>query len=160
MNEPKIKIKLLNSSAKIPTRATCGSAGYDLYSTEFVKLRPFERKIIKTGICIQLPPNYYARIAPRSGLAIKNGIHVNGGVIDEDYTGEIGVILVNLNIIGSYMQPGHLESIIGSANDFSITPGMKIGQMIIEKYYPFEFQEVEQLDNTDRSSGGFGSTGA
>ena len=158
MSEPKIKIKLLNSLAKMPTRADNGAAGYDIYASEYAILRPFERKVIKTGISIEIPPGYYGRIAPRSGLAVKNGIDVMAGVIDSSYRNEVGVVLINLAIIGSQMNPDLLTIMTGGANDFRINAGDRIAQLIIEKYYPFDFEEVDNLSESDRT-GGFGSTG-
>ena len=90
-----LRIQKLSPDAQIPSRATPGSVGYDLYSTSDYMIPPSSRSVISTGIAIKLPPNTYGRIAPRSGLAVKNGLTVGAGVIDRDYTGEIKVILFN-----------------------------------------------------------------
>ena len=90
-----IKIKLLSDLAKVPTQGTNFSAGYDLYSAEETVVPRLGRKLIKTNVSMAIPMNHYGRIAPRSGLAFKNGIDVLAGVIDSDYRGDIGVILYN-----------------------------------------------------------------
>jgi dUTP pyrophosphatase len=92
----KIQIKLLTPTSKIPTRGSDFAAGYDLYTTETYELKPGERHLYKTGLATAMPDGVYGRIAPRSGLAYKNGIDVMAGVIDSDYRNEIGVVLVNL----------------------------------------------------------------
>jgi len=109
-----------------------------------VLLKPMERKLIPTGLYIQLPEGYEAQIRPRSGLAIKKGITVlnSPGTIDADYRGEIGVILVNL-----------------SNEDFEINDGERICQMVIGTYTKAEWKQVDELDTTDRGEGGFGHTG-
>ncbi len=137
----KVSITKLESKAIIPTRGSTGAAGYDLYTTEFYVLKPGERKLFKTGLSMSIPTGMYGRIAPRSGLAYKKGIDVMAGVIDEDYRGEIGVILINLG-----------------QEDFNIIVGDKIAQIIFEFYNPVDFVETTGLDNTQRGEGGFGST--
>jgi dUTP pyrophosphatase len=87
----KVSITKLNKSAIVPTRGSMKAAGYDLYTTEFHVLKPGERKLFKTGLSMAIPSGMYGRIAPRSGLALKNGLDVLAGVIDEDYRGEIGI---------------------------------------------------------------------
>jgi len=155
-----IKIKRLRDSAIIPTQKYSGDAGFDLYSTERIVIKPFERKIVPTGIAIQVPSGYYARIAPRSGLAVKNGIQVMAGVIDKSYTGEIGVVLLNCSILGSEINPRIETVLLGGVNDFVINPGDRIAQIIFEKIADdVSFTEVNDLDKTDRGSGGYGSTG-
>ena len=93
-----IKIKLLSEAGKIPAKGTGFSAGYDLYAAESGEIDPLKRFLIKTNISIAIPKGYYGRIAPRSGLAYKNGIDVMAGVIDSDYRGDVGVILYNTGI--------------------------------------------------------------
>lgn len=155
-----IKIKRLRDSAIIPTQKYSGDAGFDLYSTERIVIKPFERKIVPTGIAIQVPSGYYARIAPRSGLAVKNGIQVMAGVIDKSYTGEIGVVLLNCSILGSELNPRIETVLLGGINDFVINPGDRIAQIIFEKIADdVSFIEVKDLDKTDRGDGGYGSTG-
>jgi dUTP pyrophosphatase len=140
-------INIINASDhELPKYETKDSAGLDLKALceEPIILKPLERQIIKTGLHIALPEGYEAQIRPRSGLAAKHGISVlnSPGTIDADYRGEIGVILVNL-----------------SQDDFEITDGMRIAQMVIAKFEQAEFIEVEKLDETERGAGGFGSTG-
>jgi dUTP pyrophosphatase len=137
----KVSITKLESKAIIPTRGSTGAAGYDLYTTEFHILKPGERKLFKTGLSMSIPSGMYGRIAPRSGLAYKKGIDVMAGVIDEDYRGEIGVILINLG-----------------QEDVNIIVGDKIAQIIFEFYNQVDFVETNGLDNTQRGEGGFGST--
>ena len=141
-----MKIKIINKSKHaLPKYQTALSAGMDLYANieEPVTLKPLERKLISTGLLIELPQGFEAQIRPRSGLAIKNGITVlnTPGTIDADYRGEIGVILVNL-----------------SAEPFTINDGDRIAQMIIAKHETAVWEEVTELDKTDRGAGGFGST--
>jgi dUTP pyrophosphatase len=142
-----MKINIINTSHhELPQYETTDSAGLDLKAVceEPIILKPLERQIVKTGLHIALPIGYEAQIRPRSGLAAKHGISVlnSPGTIDADYRGEIGVILVNL-----------------SQDDFEITDGMRIAQMVIAKFEQAEFIEVEKLSETERGAGGFGSTG-
>lgn len=136
-----IQIKKLVESAIIPSKGSEHSAGYDLSSIEEYILTPMETKLFKTGISISIPKGQYGRIAPRSGLALKNSIDTLAGVIDSDYRGEIGVILINL---------GKTEK------KFSI--GDKIAQIIFEFYNDHKFELVDDLTQTVRGEGGFGST--
>jgi dUTP pyrophosphatase len=140
-------VKIVNKSRhQLPTYATVGSAGMDLKAntSEPIALKPMERYLFPTGIYIQLPEGYEAQIRPRSGLAVKYGITVTNapGTIDMDYIGEIGVSLINL-----------------SNETFVIQPGERIAQMVIAKYEKITWNEVTTLDETERGSGGFGSTG-
>ena len=140
-------INIINKSAHaLPNYETIASAGMDLRAniTESITLKPLERAIIQTGLFIALPIGYEAQVRPRSGLAAKNGITVLNapGTIDADYRGEIGVILVNL-----------------SNDDFVIQNGERIAQMIIAKHERAEWLEVQELNETSRGEGGFGSTG-
>ena len=140
-------IKVINKSKHdLPKYQTELSAGMDLYSNidEPITLKPLERTLVKTGLFISLPKGYEAQIRPRSGLAFKNGITVlnTPGTIDADYRGEIGVILVNL-----------------SSQDFTINDGDRIAQMVIAKHETAIWEEVENLDETNRGEGGFGSSG-
>jgi dUTP pyrophosphatase len=137
----KVSITKLNKSAIVPTRGSMKAAGYDLYTTEFHILKPGERRLFKTGLSMAIPSGMYGRIAPRSGLALKNGIDVLAGVIDEDYRGEIGVVLINLG-----------------QEDKNITVGDKIAQIIFEFYNEVDFSEESALNETSRGSGGYGST--
>ena len=137
-----INIVKINENAIAPTYALPGCAGLDLYSTEVVKIPPGGRSIIRTGIKMEMPEGTYGRIAPRSGLAVKSGIHIGAGVIDPSYRGEIGVVVFNL---GSEM--------------FCAYRGLRIAQIVIEKYYDAVLSVVSKLSRTDREEEGFGSTG-
>lgn len=139
-----LKIKKLNIDAIIPNFAHEDDAGMDLYSIEETIIPPNETKLIKTGISIQLPKNTEAQVRPRSGLALKHSITVlnSPGTIDEGYRGEIGIILINHGKV-----------------DFKVEKNMKIAQMVIKPTYKVQIQEVDELNNSNRGSGGFGSTG-
>jgi len=137
-----IKVKTTSPKSKMPIKGSEHAAGYDLFSIdEPVLLQHSERKLFKTGIHIQIPHGYYGRIAPRSGLALKQGIDVMAGVIDSDYTGELGIILINLNQM-----------------PVTIDTSKPIAQIIIEKHYDATLQMVDELNETTRGTGGFGHT--
>ena len=140
----KLKIVKLKSSAVIPRYEHYGDSGMDLISIEKVEIKSYESKLIKTGISIELPPNTEAQIRPRSGLALKHQITVlnTPGTIDADYRGEIKVILINL---GNEV--------------FTIEKGSRIAQMVLCPITKAVLKEVSDLDETNRGSGGFGSTG-
>ena len=138
-----VYIKKSDELAKTPTRANDSDAGYDLYSTQEGVIPAGGRRIVKTGISIAIPPGYYGRIAPRSGLAIKRGIDVLAGVVDSGYRGEVGVVLQNL-----------------SEHDFPFCQGERIAQLILEQCNTIGWVEVEELEDSVRSDGGFGSTGS
>ena len=140
-------IKIINTSKhSTPHYETKSSAGMDLRANleTSVNLAPLERTIIKTGLFIALPEGYEAQVRPRSGLAAKKGITVlnSPGTIDADYRGEIGVILINL-----------------SNEIFTIENGERIAQLVIAKYEQAQWEEVDILEETQRGTGGFGSTG-
>lgn len=142
-----MKIKIINkSNHELPHYETIASAGMDLRAnlSEPRILKPLERSIVGTGLFIELPVGIEAQVRPRSGLAAKKGITVLNapGTIDADYRGEVGVILVNL-----------------SNEDFVINNGERIAQLVIAKHERAEWQEVENLSETARGEGGFGSTG-
>jgi dUTP pyrophosphatase len=138
-----INIKKLSDNAKIPTQGTNFAAGYDLYAAEDTTIVCGTRKLVKTNISMAITTGYYGRIAPRSGLAYKNGIDVLAGVIDSDYRGDIGVILYNTD----------------KDIDFIVKKGDRIAQIIFEACYSVNFNETNTLDNTVREDGGFGWTG-
>lgn len=138
-----INVKKLSENATIPTQGTKFAAGYDLYAAEDEVVFCGTRKLIKTNISMEITPGYYGRIAPRSGLAYKSGIDVLAGVIDSDYRGDIGVILYNTD-----------KNI-----DFVVKKGDRIAQIIFEACYSATLNTVENLDNTLRQGGGYGSTG-
>ena len=142
-----MKIRIINKSAHdLPHYETGASAGMDLRANILtsVTLQPLERSIIKTGLFIELPVGFEAQVRPRSGLAAKKGITVLNapGTVDADYRGEIGVILVNL-----------------SNQPFTLENGERIAQLVIAKHERAEWVEVEELSETSRGEGGFGSTG-
>lgn len=142
-----MKIKIVNkSNHPLPEYGTLASAGVDLRAnlSESIILKPLERTLVKTGLFIELPIGYEAQVRPRSGLAYKNGVTVlnTPGTIDADYRGEIGVILVNL-----------------SNKDFTIENGERIAQLVIAKHEQAEWKLVDELEETERGAGGFGSTG-
>lgn len=142
-----MKIRIINRSQHaLPNYETVGSAGMDLRAnlTESLILQPLERAIVKTGLFIELPVGFEAQVRPRSGLAAKKGITVlnSPGTVDADYRGEIGVILVNL-----------------SNEAFTIENGERIAQLVIARHERAEWVEVEELSETSRGAGGFGSTG-
>lgn len=136
-------VKRNTPNALLPQRQSTGAAGYDLASAvAVVDLQPGARICVSTGIALKIPQGYYGRVAPRSGLALKSGIQVGAGVIDSDYRGEVGVLLFNC---GS--EPVNLPA------------GSRIAQLIIERISIPVVIEVEDLDDTARNTGGFGSTG-
>jgi len=142
-----MEIKIVNkSNHPLPHYGTAAAAGVDLRAniTESITLKPLERTLVKTGLFIELPIGYEAQVRPRSGLAYKHGLTVlnTPGTIDADYRGEIGVILVNL-----------------SNESFTIENGERVAQMVIAKHEQAEWNLVEELSDTARGAGGFGSTG-
>lgn len=140
------RVAKLHPEAEIPQRNGPGDAGYDVFAVEDVTIDPQEWKGVGTGITLEFPSDCYARVAPRSGLAFKKGIHVLAGVVDSSYRGEIRAILLNHGKV-----------------PVEIRKGDRIAQLIFEKIYtPQVLVEapLEELTNTDRGAGGFGSTGA
>ena len=138
-----VSVKKLTQTAQLPVKAHEDDAGFDLYSDRDFIVYPETRRLIGTGIAVAIPRGYYGRIAPRSGLAFKNGIDVLAGVVDAGYRNEVGVILINFG-----------------DNPFEIKNGDRVAQLIIEKVDPFKIEEVlEFFDNTHRGMGGFGSSG-
>ena len=142
-----MNVKIVNRSKNpLPEYSTGSSAGMDLRANleEAVSLKPLERRLIPTGLFIELPEGYEAQIRPRSGLAIKKGISVlnTPGTIDADYRGEIGIILVNL-----------------SNETFMVEHGERICQMVINKVETISWKKVDNLEDSARGDGGFGHTG-
>ena len=133
------------SGLPLPSRATPGSAGYDLASAETGTLGPGERRLFHTGIAIAVPPGYECQLRPRSGLALRHGVTLPNtpATIDSDYRGELMVALVNLG-----------------AEPFEVVRGMRIAQMVVAKVEQVAFEEVGELPSTGRGAGGFGSTGS
>jgi dUTP pyrophosphatase len=140
----KLKIKYLEGAIFPPRQATKGSAGWDLYCNDHIILRPNEVSFVRLGFCLQIPEDYYVSIVSRSSMAKRGVIIPNSpGIIDSDYTGEIMVMLININ------------------PDFSIelSPGERIAQMLLNKQETIDFEVTDTLKSTERGSGGFGSTG-
>lgn len=142
-----MKIKIVNKSAhKLPEYKTPDAAGVDLTAniSEPITLHSLERTLVPTGLYMEIPKGYEAQVRPRSGLALKKGITClnSPGTIDADYRGEIGVILANL-----------------SKEPFVINNGDRIAQLVIAKHETAEWELVEELSDSERGSGGFGSTG-
>lgn len=143
----KLKVKVVNNgNQQLPQYATPQAAGMDLRAdiSKPISLHPNERALIPTGLHIQLPEGYEAMVRPRSGLALKHGITVlnTPGCVDADYTGNIGVILINL-----------------SNQCFEINAGERIAQLVISPIAQCEWEEVDELENTERGDGGFGHSG-
>ena len=148
MKDIKVKIKKLYEDSKVPQYATEGSSGVDLCAyledCQSVVLAPNERRLFPTGISVEIPVGYEGQVRPRSGLAVKYGITVlnTPGTIDNDFRGEIKVCLLNT-----------------SAIPYTVHHGDRIAQMVFTKVEKAEFEEVGELQSTDRGDGGFGSTG-
>jgi dUTP pyrophosphatase len=139
-----LKVKRLVSHAVVPQYARAGDAGLDLYASVAVVLAPGAAALVGTGIAIELPPGTEAQVRPRSGLALKHSVTVlnTPGTIDEGYRGEVCVILIN-----------------HGAQPFEVRPGMKIAQLVVAPCVSVDVVEVEALSDTERGSGGFGSSG-
>ncbi len=142
----KIKVTKLHFESKLPTYATDGSAGLDLYAVgeDAVVLIPHRRVFVKTGIAIEIPPGFEGQVRSRSGLALKHGVVVLNapGTIDSDYRGEIGAVLIN-----------------HGQDTFTVLPGDRIAQLVIAPVVRAELELVEELGATKRGAGGFGSSG-
>ena len=136
-----LKIKLLTTNATIPTRGSSKAAGLDLYSAESVNIPPKNRMLIKTDLQIKLPEGHYGRIAPKSGLTIKNNIDIGAGVVDEDFRGNLSIAIIN-----------------NSLETFHIKIGMPVAQLICEKISNPQIKIVDNLDTTARGSKGFNTT--
>jgi dUTP pyrophosphatase len=137
----KVKIKL-SKDAHMPTYGTSGAAGLDLYASADVTIQPNERMLIPTGVAMEIPEGHFCYVMGRSGNTIKKGLHVALGTIDSDYIGGIGVMAFNQS-----------DEVI------SFAKGDRVAQMVILPYPKVEFEEVDELSETDRGEGGYGSTG-
>ncbi|HST52339.1 MAG TPA: dUTP diphosphatase [Pyrinomonadaceae bacterium] len=137
-----LRFKKLHPDARLPTRGSAHAAGLDLCSVERVTLAPRARAAVRTGLAVAIPTGFYGRVAPRSGLAVRQGLDTLAGVIDSDYRGEILCALVN-----------HGDAPV------SIEPGARIAQLVIERIALPEAVWAADLDETERGAGGFGSTG-
>jgi dUTP pyrophosphatase len=140
-----ILVTKLDDDAVIPTYAKPGDAGADLYSISELVLAPGQRALVKTGIAIAIPSGYVGLVHPRSGLGLKNGISVvnTPGTIDAGYRGEIGVVLINHDL----------------AESFQVKKGDRVAQLVIQKVEKAHFKIVNQLPDSERATGGYGSTG-
>ncbi|XP_041799362.1 deoxyuridine 5'-triphosphate nucleotidohydrolase, mitochondrial isoform X2 [Chelmon rostratus] len=139
---PVLRFAKLSENATTPTRGSAKAAGYDLYSAYDYCIGPLDKAIVKTDIQIAVPHGCYGRVAPRSGLAAKNFIDVGAGVVDEDYRGNVGVVLFNF-----------------SKETFEVKKGDRVAQLVCEKICYPDLEEQKTLDETERGAGGFGSTG-
>lgn len=137
-----LKFAKLTSNATAPSKGSKFAAGYDLFSAHDYEVLPRNKILAFTDIQVQVPHGHYGRVAPRSGLAVKHFIDVGAGVIDEDYRGNVGVVLFNFG-----------------SESFKVKRGDRIAQLICEKISYPEIEEVDSLDKSERGDGGFGSTG-
>ena len=139
----RLLFKRLHPAARLPTRGSAGAAGLDLYAAEGLTIAPGGRAAVRTGLAAAVPAGFYGRVAPRSGLAVRHGIDVLAGVIDSDYRGEILCALVN-----------------HGREPFEVEPGARVAQLVVEAIATPEPAWAEDLEETARGAGGFGSTGA
>ncbi|XP_053479822.1 deoxyuridine 5'-triphosphate nucleotidohydrolase, mitochondrial isoform X1 [Ictalurus furcatus] len=137
-----LKFAKLSEHATAPTRGSAKAAGYDLYSAYDYSIPPMDKAIVKTDLQIAVPAGCYGRVAPRSGLAAKHFIDVGAGVVDEDYRGNLGVVLFNFG-----------------KETFEVKKGDRVAQLVCERICYPDLQELKTLDETERGAGGFGSTG-
>ena len=140
-----LPIKRLDDSVELPSYAYSGDAGLDLRANEDLVLKPFERRLVATGLAIAIPEGYAGFVQPRSGLALREGPSMANtpGLIDAHYRGELKVCAINLD----------------PQNDIHISKGERIAQLVIQRVPVVQLQEVSELDETDRGAGGFGSSG-
>jgi len=137
-----LKVKRLHPEAKLPVRKREGDAGLDLYAVEDVVLKPGGWAAVPTGIAVEIPKGYFGLIKDRSGLALKYALHCLAGVVDENYRGELKVVIINLG-----------------PKEVRIEKGTRIAQLLVIPYLPVEVKEVEELSDTERGKKGFGSSG-
>ncbi len=139
-----LKVKRLVPEAKLPTKATDGSAGWDLYAAKSGRIYPGEREMVSTGLSTEFPKDYFVYARPRSGIATKHGVNISSsGVIDSDYRGELTICLINLD----------------KEKAFTYQTGDRIAQILVLPVPEVELVEVAELSDTSRGGGGFGSTG-
>ncbi|KAI1401024.1 dUTP diphosphatase [Hypoxylon fuscum] len=139
---PPLLIKKLSATAKLPTRGSAFAAGYDLYASQPTTIPARGKALVETGLSIAVPAQTYGRVAPRSGLASKHCIDTGAGVIDADYRGPVKVLLFN-----------HGDA------DFQVQEGDRVAQLVVERIYTPDVVEVQELEESVRGAGGFGSTG-
>lgn len=165
----KVGFKRLRDEATIPTKAHATDSGFDLYALEDTIIEPGETAIVPTGIAVKLPPGYEAQIRPRSGVTMRSKLRVQLGTIDNDYRGELGIIVDNINPDNG-RKYRELKTIDGlgervseyyAAGSYRVRKGDRVAQLVIQPLPSFETYEIEgELDETERGEGGFGSTGA
>lgn len=167
----KVKVKRLHPDAIIPKKALKDDAGFDLVAVEDTIIEPNETKLIKTGLAVELPPGYEMQIRPRSGVTLKTNLRVQLGTVDANYRGEVGVIVDNVYALppGTFKIFGNSYSIDGSViadlycknkhKSYFIRKGDRIAQAVIQRLPAVEMVEVEELSESERGAGGFGSTG-
>ena len=135
------RVRLVDPKARKPVKADYGAAGYDVFSVDDVIIEPGHRQLISTGLSLEVPVHFYVRVAPRSGLSLR-GVDIGAGVIDSSYRGTVKVLVIN-----------------NGTEDFVVTEGTKIAQLILERCSNVSIFEVDSLSETERGYGGFGSTG-
>lgn len=169
-----LKVKRLSEQACLPTKAHLTDSGYDLYAAEDVLIAPGETKVIKTDIAVALPQGYEAQVRPRSGITSKTKLRVQLGTIDNSYRGNIGIIVDNIStdyVLSETYWTRFVNFIDGNkavapvpegrvpTTTYLIRKGDKIAQLVLQQISNFDIQEVAELDETDRNSDGFGSSG-
>jgi len=162
MSAIQLKVKKLHKDAVIPFKAHKSDAGFDLFSTEDINIVPGETLIIKTGIAVQLPPNFEIQIRPRSGVTSKTKLRVQLGTVDEGYRGELGIIIDNIspfavNDVGVNYIDGSPEKY--DCTIYQIRKGDKLAQFVVNELPEVEIVVEEDLNDGDRGENGFGSTG-
>lgn len=138
----KMQVVRLSEHAYLPTRGSSKAAGLDLYTPISGTVPAHQRLLVPLDIAISLPPKTYGHVLPRSGLAVKHGIHIGAGVIDEDYRGNVGVLFMNVSDV-----------------PFTFSKGDRIAQLVVKSYESVDVMEVKELDQSDRGQNGYGSSG-
>lgn len=153
LNSVSVKIKKLHPEAVTPSYQTPGAAGFDLHALEDISIEPGQTKLIKTGLSFEIPKGLELQVRPRSGTSLKTTLRVanSPGTVDSDYRGEVCVIMTNTARANDFMQ--HRENIV------NVAKGERIAQGVICPVFQAVFQEIEELSETERGAGGFGSTG-
>ena len=162
MSNINVYFKKLSKGAIEPKRNKDTDAGYDLFAVESAIINPFERKIIRTDIAVEIPPGCYGRIAPRSGLAAKFGIDILAGVVDSGYRDGLGVVMINLNcaeLVSCILRGVSFNSMFGLPGKYEVKAGDKIAQIIFETCHDAKLIEVDELSISERGTCGFGSSG-
>ena len=159
----KVGFKRLTDDAVLPVRAHYSDSGFDLFANEDVVIQPGETEVIKTGIAVHLPEGYEAQVRPRSGVTSKTKLRVQLGTIDNDYTGQIGILVDNIErsttMAGMNVDGSINEDIKYKYGRYAIRKGDKLAQLVIQELPPVHAYEIEELPTTPRGSNGFGSSG-